>query len=432
MNTLQSEVRDLTHEGYGICKVEDRVYFVDGALPGEQIEFKPLKKRKGVFYGELVEILQSSPDRVKPECEYFGVCGGCALQHLSRPAQVALKGKMLFDSLQRIGKVDAEQRIAPLVGEDWHYRRKARPGIKLVPKKGGILVGFRERRSSFITSLRACLTLDKSLSDLLNPLHTLIDGLSENHRIPQIEMAVGDNATAFILRHLEPLNADDLRQLTNFAKDHGIQFFLQPGKLDSIHPLFPENPEPLHFELKKFDVKLVFAPTDFIQVNGPVNEAMVEQALALLGPQQNDRILDLFCGLGNFTLPLAKSGASVMGVEGDRELVRKGDLNARSNGLDIEFRQLDLHKADDVATLEQQSFNKMLIDPPRSGAKDVCESLIPKLMPEKLLYVSCNPATLARDSGYLVNDHGYRLTHAGIIDMFPHTAHVESMALFEK
>ncbi|MEM7196411.1 MAG: 23S rRNA (uracil(1939)-C(5))-methyltransferase RlmD [Pseudomonadota bacterium] len=433
MTELTAVVADLAHDGVGICKVEDQTYFVDGVLPGEEVTFLRGKKRKGKRLGSLVSILSKSPDRVDPYCSYFGVCGGCALQHLSREAQISYKQDVLQNNLQKLGRVTAEKLAEPIVADSWKYRRKARPGIKLVPKKGGILVGFRERGSSFLTSLHKCHTLNEPLSDLLAPLHELITGLSHSDRFPQVEIAQGDNAISIVLRHLEALTDNDLESLKQFACRHKVQMYLQPGNLKSIHPLWPENPQPLKFSLQRFGIELEFSATDFVQVNADINERIVSKALALLKPQTGEKILDLFCGLGNFTLPIAKSGAEVVGIEGEQALVDKAVLNASRNRLtNVTFERADLHNSEHVARLKAHNFDKMLIDPPRSGAREICEHLIPVIAPQRIVYVSCNPATLARDADYLVNQHGYQLIEAGIADMFPHTAHVESIALFDR
>jgi len=427
---IEGMVDDLSHDGRGVIKVADKIYFVPGALPGETIRFIPRKKRKGILTGELQQIVEPSTDRVNPPCEYFGVCGGCSLQHLRIDAQLQHKEKVLFDNLQRIGSVKPEQRLQPLQKESWHYRRKARPGCKFVAKKGGILVGFREQGNSFLTSLKSCKTLDTKLSDLLSPLHDLVQQLSCYQQIPQIEMALADNAVALVMRHLVPLNDDDLATIAGFAQANNVHFYVQPGGLDTVAPVWPKKPDALYYFLPDYDLQMVFSATDFIQVNGLVNQSMINQALTHLQPVSNDHVLDLFCGLGNFTLPVARSGAMVTGIEGDQVLVEKGRFNARHNRIDnVDFKAMNLH-SEDVRLLADTQYNKLLLDPPRSGALDVVTHLVPRLMPEKLVYVSCNPATLARDADILVNQHGYRFTHAGAIDMFPHTAHIESMGVF--
>ncbi len=429
-NTAVADVVDLSHDGHGVIKIDQKVYFVPGALPGETIEFIPQKKRKGKFSGQLISIQSRSPDRVDPECEYFGICGGCTLQHLSPDKQIDYKRNILIENLGRIGKVSPEQQLPVISAGHWSYRRKARPGCKFVEKKGGILVGFREQGSSFLTSLKYCKTLDSRLSDLLGPFHTLIAQLSCYNQIPQLEIAAADNAVALILRHLSPLTEDDRKLLTEFAQFHGVQLFLQSGGLHTVSPLWPLIPESLYYLLPDYDLKLEFSVTDFVQVNAGVNQLMIKQALKLLAPKSGDIVLDLFCGLGNFSLPIARSGAQVVGIEGEQTLVAKAKANAVLNHLlDVKFETMNLH-GETVAELAGTDANKILLDPPRSGALDVVIHLIPLLYPEKIVYVSCNPSTLARDAEILVHQHGYQLSCAGAIDMFPHTAHIESMAVF--
>ena len=432
MTEIEAKVEDLTHEGMGVIKDQGKVYFVDGVLPGETVIFLPGRKRKGKFTGKLLDILESSAERVTPECQYFGVCGGCSLQHLDSGAQLRYKEKVLLDNLARIGRVEPGSVIPAITGERWHYRRKARLGVKLVPKKGGILVGFRERQSSYITSLQRCETLDSRISGLLPALHELVEGLGNNSRIPQIEVAAGDENVAMVFRHLEPLTDDDQQRLQDFAMQSGTFVYSQSAGPDSVIALWPQNPPPLSYRHDAFDVELRFGPLDFIQVNASINQAMVRQACELLRAGPGDRVLDLFCGLGNFSLAIARSGASVTGIEGDDHLVRKGTLNAAHNGMtNVTFQKYDLQR-DDVAVIDgTPRYNRMLVDPPRSGALEVVTRMVPLLRPERLVYVSCNPATLARDADVLVNNNGYQLSAVGAIDMFPHTAHVESMAVFE-
>jgi 23S rRNA (uracil1939-C5)-methyltransferase len=433
MEDIEARVEDLTHDGLGVVKVDQRVYFVDGVLPEELIRLRRGKKRKGKFHGEALEIIEPSSKRITPACSYFGVCGGCSLQHVEAEAQRNYKEKILFDNLARIGKVEAKSVIPMLIGDSWHYRRKARLGVKFVPKKGGILVGFREKQSSFITSLQQCETLDQRISDLLPSLHELISNLSNNNRIPQIEVAAGNDSMALVLRHLEDLEDSDLEALASFSKNHGVTFYSQSKGPASLKLIAPENPLELSYRHDHFDVELRFGPLDFMQVNDSINQKLVKQAVEYLGPKHEDRILDLFCGLGNFTLPLARSGAQITGIEGDSYLVERGMSNAKLNDLkNVSFELLDLQTKDLGSQLKDQQFNKLLIDPPRSGAFELVTEVIPIIKPERIVYVSCNPATLARDADVLVNQQGYVLSSAGAIDMFPHTAHVESMAVFDR
>ena len=438
MAVVDARVEDLTHDGSGVTRVDDRVYFVDGALPGELIRFETGKKRRGKFSGTLLEVTEPSTDRVVPGCEYFGVCGGCVIQHLNGQAQSHYKEKILFDNLSRIGRVSPGIRMPIIQGPTSHYRRKARLGVKLVPKKGGILVGFRERKSSFVTKLQRCMTLDSRISDLLPELRDLVSDMANNDRIPQIEVAAGDDSIAMIIRHMEPLEPGDEALLQQFSSEFSVGVYSQSGGLDTIKPLHPSIPNPLSYRLSGTDVTLRFSPSDFIQVNASINNLMVDRAVALIDPDKNDCILDLFCGLGNFTLPIARSGASVLGIESDQHLVRQAIENAKSNDIsNADFIVGDLYgdqtdRLTEARGFNARKFNKILLDPPRSGALAVVTELVPKLLPEKIIYVSCNPATLARDANELVNNNNYTLICAGAIDMFPHTAHVESIALFER
>ncbi|MEE9446459.1 MAG: 23S rRNA (uracil(1939)-C(5))-methyltransferase RlmD [Arenicellales bacterium] len=430
--TAKAEL-NLSHDGRGVIKHNDKVYFVAGVLAGEEVIFTPMHRKRGEFTGRLEEILSTSEDRVEAPCEYFGVCGGCSMQHLSPEAQIKFKAQTLKENMQRIGKVEPEQWLEPMQDALWHYRRKARPGVKFVPKKGGVIVGFRERASSYLTSLKSCLTMTESISDLLPDLHILFAATSISNQIPQVEVAAADNAVALIIRHLEPFNEDDLALLTAFGEQHKVQLFLQPGGLKTIHAHYPLSPEPLFYALNDFGLKLEFLPSDFLQVNAKVNEKMIAMAIDFLELGANDKVLDLFCGLGNFTLPLASKGAAVLGVEGEQSLVDRAKHNASLNNLEnAQFECANLHLDGAEKGLPASGFNKLLIDPPRSGAELIVNKYVPILKPELIVYVSCNPATLARDSAILVSKHGYVLEKAGAIDMFPHTAHVESIAVFRK
>ncbi len=424
---------NLSHDGRGVIKLNDRVYFVDGVLADEEVIFTPLRKKRGQFSGRLEQVIKASPDRVDPPCEYFGVCGGCSLQHLDPKKQIHFKANTLVENMARIGKVTPGEWLPPMQDALWHYRRKARPGVKFVAKKGGVMVGFRERASAYITSLKSCLTMEKAISDLLPDLHTLFAGTSISNQIPQVEVAVADNTVALVVRHLAAFNEDDLALLTAFAQKHAVQLFLQPGGLKTIHPLYPAEPDALYYELLDGRLRLEFLPSDFLQVNARVNQKMIALAIELLELKPTDSVLDLFCGLGNFTLPLAAQGTQVLGVEGEQSLVDRAIHNAGLNKLDnASFQCANLHLDGAEKGLPAHGFNKLLIDPPRSGAELIVERYVPILKPELIVYVSCNPATLARDSAVLVHQHGYVLEKAGAIDMFPHTAHVESIAVFRR
>lgn len=427
-----ARVDALNDDGRGVARVDGKVTFIDGALPGELVKYRVLKGKRNLDQGELVEVVEPSGQRVTPACGHFGVCGGCSLQHLDASAQIVEKERILRDKLRQFGGVEPEGWLAPLTGPVWGYRRSARLGVRNVPKKGGIIIGFRERRSSYLTPLLDCRTLDERVARLLPALVGLIGGLSRNDRIPQVEAACGDDEAALVFRHLEPFSPADLARLSSFGRDNGVRVYLQPQGPESVAPLEPADPQPLSYRLAEFDVTIHFRPTDFIQVNAGINRRMVAQAVHLLDPQPAERVVDLFCGLGNFTLPLARRAGQVVGVEAERRLVLGARDNAARNGIaNAEFRQVDLY--DEAQARDFWSgarFDKLLIDPPRSGAIEVLKHL-PEAGVRRLVYVSCNPATLARDSEYLVNSRGYRMTLAGVMDMFPHTSHVESIAVFE-
>ncbi len=428
---VEVDVESLSHEGRGVARVAGKTVFLHGALPGERVRFRYTAQRKSHDEGEVTEVLRPSPDRVEPRCAHFGLCGGCSLQHLDATAQVAAKQQSLLDTLKHIGKVSPESVLAPLVNTSpWGYRRKARLGAKHVPKKGRVLVGFRERGSSFLAELEACHVLHPQVGFLLMPLSELIGALSIRDRVPQVEVAMDDERLVLIFRIMESLNTEDEALLRRFGEAHDLAVYLQPGGPESIVPL--DEPVAMHYTLPDFGLELGFLPTDFTQVNTDINRQMTRRAVDLLQPADSDRVLDLFCGVGNFTLPLATRAGEVVGVEGDAGLVARARENARRNRLDnTEFHVANLYEDLSQAAWLGRPFDKALIDPPRSGALEVLPKL-PQLGVKRLVYVSCYPGTLARDAGELVHRHGYRLRQAGVMDMFPHTAHVESIALFEK
>jgi 23S rRNA (uracil1939-C5)-methyltransferase len=432
-DTAIARVESLNHEGDGVAHIDGKAVFIHGALPGDEVRFRYHNKKKNYDTGVVQEVLTPGPARVEPRCPHFNVCGGCSLQHLSSSGQIQAKQRILLDNLARIGKVTPGAVLPPLTGSAWGYRRKARLGVRLVPKKGGVLVGFREKRSSFITDLDRCDTLDPRIGQLLPALRALVSGLSCADRVPQIEVAIGDAAIALVFRHLQPLTNDDQARLRAFGRDHGMQIHLQPGGPDTVHPLDPETPAPLTYRLPEFTVELHFGPTDFVQVNAEMNQRVVSAALALLDPGLGDDVLDLFCGLGNFTLPLARRARSVLGIEADDLLLDKARENAMRNGIsNVEFTPANLYDEAELAALPwARNFDLWLLDPPRTGAIEVVKS-VPEHGPRRIVYVSCYPATLARDSEVLVHAKGYRLVSAGVMDMFPQTTHVESIALFEK
>jgi 23S rRNA (uracil1939-C5)-methyltransferase len=425
---VRLRIDSLDAEGRGVARnAEGKVTFVEGALPGEEVALEILRKKNAFEVGRVTSVLQSASSRQTPRCPYFGVCGGCSLQHADSRTQMAAKQRWLEENLARIGKVQPQMLLPIVYGEDWHYRRRARLGARYVPKKGGAMVGFREKRSSYITDMRECHVLPRRISDLISPLRALVEKLSIQARLPQIEVAVGDNDAVLVIRHLDPLSDKDNILLRSFSEQHRIHLWLQPGGPDSAHPLHPPQSE-LYYELPEFGLRLHFRPTDFTQVNHGVNRILVSRAVRLLDPRPGERVADLFCGLGNFSLALATRGAEVIGFEASRELIERARQNASFNALAVRFEVADLFK---TGFESFGPFEKLLIDPPREGAIEIVRAL-PADWPRRIVYVSCDPATLARDAGVLVHAKGFRLAAAGVINMFPHTAHVESIALFEK
>ena len=425
-----AKIDALSDDGRGLARVDDKTVLLHGALPGEEVSFFYTRKRGPAYEGEVEKILRPSPDRVEPGCPWFGLCGGCSLQHLEPAAQIRSKQQLLMDSFQRVAQIQPTEILPPLTTDSsWGYRKKARLGVKYVAKKGKVLVGFRERGSGFLADIDRCLILDPRVGELITPLADLIDGLSIRERIPQIEVAIGDQTCVLIIRVLVTPSADDRRALLAFGTAYNVDIYLQEGGPETVYPLSGETAD-LFYDLTEHQVRIHFKGTDFTQVNTGLNRLMVEQALRLLDPQPEDRLLDLFCGLGNFTLPLARRCRQVVGVEGDKGLVARARGNAEANGIEnIGYYTADLYAPLAEEPWLKSSFNKALLDPPRSGAAEVLEYL-PQLGIERIVYVSCYPETLARDAGLLVNQHGYRLVSAGVMDMFPHTAHVESIALF--
>ena len=400
--------------------------FVEGALPGERAAVRIMTGGRRFDLGRASRLLAESPGRRAPRCPHFGVCGGCATQHADLATQMAAKQDWLEQNLARIGKVRPERMLPMVAGEEWGYRHRARLSVRRVEKKG-VMVGFRERRSTHVADMHECPVLPARISALIDPLRALIEQLSVHSRLPQIEIAIGDNAAALVFRHLLPLTEADHAALRGFADQHGIHVWLQPAGPDSAHPFHPAESN-LYYELPDFGVRVHFRPTDFTQVNHAVNRLLVARAVELLDPQPGERIADLFCGLGNFSLPIARRGAQVIGFEGSRELLERARQNAAANGLVAQFELMDLF-APNLAPYGR--LDKLLIDPPRQGAIEIVKSLGAPF-PQRIVYVSCDPATLARDAGVLVHTQGYRLAAAGVVNMFPHTAHVESITLFER
>ena len=425
---LTLDVTALDAEGRGVARnAQGKVVFVDGALPGETVEAQPLHGKRSFDVARAVSILHESSARREPRCPHFGVCGGCATQHIDARTQVAAKQRWLEDCLARIGKVPVGSLLPPLYGEEWGYRRRARLSVRYVASKGA-LVGFRERRSTYVADMRRCDVLPPPVSALIPRLRELIAKLSVRERVPQIEVAVGDDATVLVFRHLLPLTAEDEEHMRRFGESAGVHVWLQPGGPDSAAPLQPAKRDVLSYRLPQYDVRIAFEPTDFTQVNDSMNRALVSRVMQLLDPQPRERIADLFCGLGNFSLPIARLGANVIGFEASHALVARARENAAANGLIAQFEAVDLFHARIDAF---GPFDKVLLDPPREGAVEVVKR-IGAGWPRRIVYVSCDPATLARDAGVLVHTKGFTLEAAGVVNMFPHTAHIESVALFER
>lgn len=432
---VQVTIESVSHEGKGVCHLDDMTVFIDGALEGEEITFLYTNKRKNVAEGKVQEIIKASPLRVEPQCPHYAICGGCSLQHLAERQQIILKQGILLENLKRIGKTEPETVLEPLTGPHWGYRKKARLGARFVVKKDKMLVGFREKHSNFLAELETCKVLHPQVGLHLLELSDLLRALSIYQQIPQIEVAYGDEQGAFIIRHLAPLTVDDQDKLSAYAQTNNIQMYLQPKGPDSITRLWPkagDDFQPLNYALPEYDIVHEFKPTDFTQVNMEINRKMINLALQLLEPQADDNVLDLFCGLGNFTLPLARKAAHVTGIEGSAELIVRARENAHKNNIgNADFYAADLFK--DVSGMKwaQQKYDRILLDPARSGAREIV-GYLPKFSAHTVVYVSCNPSTLARDTEIMVHQNGYKLIQAGVMDMFPHTAHVESIALFKK
>lgn len=407
-------------------------------MPGETVSFRVTKRRGRFDQAHVARVDSPSPHRVEPRCPHFGLCGGCSLQHLDHPEQVAFKQRHLLEQLQTHAGVSPLKVLPALTGSIWGYRRKARLGVKHVPKKGGALVGFCERNDHRIAQLERCEILPEEVGSAIRALRDLVSGLDANNKIPQIEVAVGEpdrdaeQAVALVVRHLVALSASDHEALCEFARTRGLQLYLQPGGLETIVCAWPDEPSPLCYHIPDYGLELRFMPSDFIQVNAELNRALVHQVVELLAPDSGDVVLDLFCGIGNFSLALARRAGKVLGVEGADTLVERARHNARINAItNAEFEAADLADEQSCAQWLGRNCSKLLLDPPRSGAREVVRQLR-KPFPGRILYVSCNPATLARDAADLTAQHGYDVVACGVVDMFPHTSHVEAVALFER
>jgi 23S rRNA (uracil1939-C5)-methyltransferase len=439
------DIKSLDMDARGVGHMQDnedgtpgKVVFVEGALPGERVSFETFRKKKNWEAARMTQLHRESALRVQPKCVHFDYCGGCSMQHLEPSAQVAIKQRVLEDNLWHLSKVKPELMMRPMYGPTWGYRYRARLSSRFVAKKGTVLVGFHEKKSVYVADIQSCQILPKHVSDMMMPLRALIGSLSIFDKVPQIELAIGEDLTVLVMRNMEPLTADDETKVKAFADQYDIQWWLQPKGPDTAYPFYPLGKE-LHYLLPEFNVRMPFKPVDFTQVNHHINRVLVHKALRLLEVQPSDRVADLFCGLGNFTLPLATQAREVVGIEGSTALTERALANAKVNGLDAKTsfstRNLFEITKDDLIALGK--FDRMLIDPPRDGAMALVLALAelketnPELLPRRIVYVSCSPSTLARDAGVLVHRAGYALKQAGVVNMFPHTSHVESMAVFD-
>lgn len=433
---VRCAVDTLSHDGRGIARQEGKILFVDGALPGETVMAKVVSSRSKFDELRTLEVLEAAPDRQTPPCEFADLCGGCSLQHMSGDAQIRFKENTLREQFAHFGGIEPEEWVAPLRSRDTlGYRRKARMGVRYVKARDSVLVGFREKRNSFLTDIDRCLVLDPRIGERIVPLRELLYSMDAYARIPQVEVACGDDAAAMVFRNMDDLSSRDREKLIAFGQNHDLHIYLQPKGPDTVHRIWPESAgrhqERLSYRLDAFDLSMTFHPMDFTQVNAGINRDMVSTAVEWMDVQPDERVLDLFCGLGNFTLPLALKGGEVVGVEGDDAMVVRGRENAELNGLaNVAFHGADLHGDFTGQSWAKEGFDKILIDPPRTGAEEICKYLT-AFGASRIVYVSCNPATLARDAGVMARN-GYRLVRAGVMDMFPHTTHVESIALFER
>ncbi|MDE2117286.1 MAG: 23S rRNA (uracil(1939)-C(5))-methyltransferase RlmD [Betaproteobacteria bacterium] len=427
-------VESLDQEGRGIAHADGKVIFIEGALPGERVTYSSYRKKPSYEQAQVGQILKQTFMRVQPKCAHFGVCGGCSMQHLEARAQVAVKQRVLEDNLERIGKVKAETMLPPIYGQAWGYRQRARLSVRHVLKKGKTLVGFREKNGKYVADMRHCEILPPRIASLLPLLGELNESFTIRDALPQIEVALGEHVDVLVLRILHALSPADEVAIKQFADTHQVQFWLQTKGPETVVPFYPLDAPPLTYSLPEFGITMPFAPTEFTQVNNEMNRLMVSRAMRLLDPQPGERIADFFCGLGNFTLPIARSGAQVLGVEGSAALVKRAGQNAKYNGLsgNSEFRAMNLFGMDEAALAQLGSFDKWLVDPPRDGAVELMKSISAETAPRRIVYVSCSPSTLARDAAVLVHVKGYTLKAAGVMNMFPHTSHVESIAVFDR
>jgi len=424
-------VHGLSHEGRGVASVNGKTTFISGALSGEKVRFAINRRRGSYDEATLTDLIEASPQRAEPRCPHFGVCGGCSLQHMQHAAQLTLKQNTLLELLAHQAGVTPKHILPPLIGDLWGYRRKARIGIKYVAKKGKVLVGFRERNGRYLADLSHCEVLHPNVGNHLQTFADCLNNLSVREQLPQLEVAVTETTTAVVLRHLVDIPANDLQCLIDFSKQHHWQLYLQPKGADSIHLVHPADHDPLlSYELPAHQLRLQFKPHHFIQINANINQQMIARALHLLDIQPDDSVLDLFCGIGNFSLPMAQRAREVIGVEADQEAVAFAKMNSKNNNLNnTAFFASDLFQIPYNGQWVKRTYDKVLLDPPRAGAQE-CLGYLRQWQPRRIVYVSCNPATLARDTKAIIG-LGYRLTEAGIMDMFPHTQHAEAIALFE-
>lgn len=434
IEALDLEARGIAHLPSENTTSSGKVVFVEGALPGERVIVETIRRKSTYEIARVARLERESSSRVLPPCPHFGVCGGCSMQHLAPRAQLAVKQRVLEDDLWHLARLRPELILRPIQGPDWHYRYRARLSVRHVPKKGGVLVGFRERKSSYVADIRECAVLPETISALLLPLRELVSGLSIKERLPQIEYAQGASVTVLVFRVLEALTTTDEALVRAFAERHGVQIWLQPKGPDTVAAFHPKDAPDLTYGLPEFGIEMPFRPTDFTQVNHRINRVLVSTAIGLLDPQPADRVLDLFCGLGNFTLPLARRAAQAHGIEGSEALVQRAGENARANRIgNASFAARNLFEVTPEEFQSWGRFDRILVDPPREGALEIARALAasPAMRPQRMVYVSCNPATLARDAAVLVHEGGWRLRAAGVVNMFPHTSHVESVAVFE-
>lgn len=430
------EIESLDLEGRGVAHRDGKVVFVDGALPGELVRAHTTREKASFDRAKMIEVIRPSSQRTEPPCPNFEMCGGCIMQHLQPAAQVAIKQRVLEDAFQHIGKTKPKQMLAAMHGPYFGYRFRARFSCRYVTKKGGMLVGFRESNGRYVMDMDQCLVIPKHVSDLLRPLRDTLGTLSRPDRLPQIELAVGDNSTVLTLRHMEPLTDSDVQTLRDFGTKYGVTWWLQPKGPETVHPLDPNDADQLFYDLPDYDLRMPFKPSDFTQVNHHINRELIRRALRLLDIQPEDRVADLFCGLGNFSLPMGRTAREVVGIEGSATLTQRATEAAALHGMSesAKFSTLNLFEVDESWLRELGYFDRVLIDPPRDGALAVSKAYAALSLderPKRIVYVSCNPATLARDAGILVHQGGYELQAAGVINMFPHTGHVESIAVFE-